>query len=209
MATATIKPASDGTGATQWTITGGESSRFASINHGTGVSELDDTKYIRNTFGEGDPAEVAYFGFETTPSDWDVGTAVTANVRQMCYTNDDSAKYQLFQSDGTTALTNEVELECDGSEIGHTNPHNFRTDSISFTITGSTTKTAWDGLLMKVTHVGSGDGDDPDLKISEIDLDLVYTPTESEEEEEEGEGDSIGWRRVCFGGLKFLRGRRR
>lgn len=203
MATATIKPNSDGTGATLWTIHGGESTRFASINHGTGTA--DDTEYIKNTFNESDPAEVAFFGFESTPSDWDSATSVTAKVRQLCYTNDDSAKYQLFESDGTTALTDEVELECDGTEISHTHPHNFRTDSISLTITGATTKIAWDGLLMKITHVGGGDGDDPELHISEIDLDLVYTATESEEEEEE-EGT---WRNICFGGNEIIGRRKR
>ncbi len=188
MATVTIKPDADGTGATLWSITGGESSRFASINHGT--DSADDTKYIRNSYSEGNPAEVAFFGFENTPSDFDVATSVTAKVRQLCYTNDDSAKYQIFESDGTTALTNEIELECDGSEIGHTHPHNFRTDSITLTITGATTKTAWDGLLMKITHVGGGDGDDPDLQISEIDLDLVYTATSGGGDD--GGGDDSG-----------------
>lgn len=207
MATATIKPNGDGTGATQWTIHGGESSRFASINNGTGASELDDSKYIKNSFNADDPAEIAFFGFESTPSDWSSATSVTAKVRQLCYTNTDSAKYQLFQSDGTTALTDEVELDCDGSEIHHSHGLSYHTDSVSFTLTGATTKTAWDGLLMKITHVGPGDGDDPELYISEIDLELVYTATESEEEEEE-ESDGT-WRNICFGGVEIIGRRKR
>tara|TARA_B100000519_G_scaffold129294_1_gene111639 strand:+ start:6789 stop:7412 length:624 start_codon:yes stop_codon:yes gene_type:complete len=207
MATATVKPNSDGTGATLWTIVGGESTRFASINHGTGTA--DDTEYIKNVFDEGSSSEAAFFGFEDMPSNFDTATSVTAKVRQLCYTNDDSAKYQLFESDGTTALTNEVELECDGTEIGHTHPHSFRTDSISLTITGATTKTAWDGLLMKITHVGSGDGDDPELHISEIDLDLVYTATSIPSSDDSSDSSESTWRHVCFGGLEILRERKR
>ena len=169
MATTTVVPNADGTGATQWDIYGGPSTRYGAINNG--VTSPDDTDYIYNRFNEGGSAETAYFGFENMPADFDVATSVTAKIRQKGYNNDDDAvSYQLFQSDGTTALSNKIELAINGSAVSTS----FRTDTLSFTRSGATTKTAWDGVQIKVIHEGPGDGDDPELYISEIVLEIGY-----------------------------------
>ena len=169
MATVTVKPNADGTGATNWTISGGPTTRFGAINNGT--ASPDDTDFIRNTFNEGGSAEVAYFGFENMPADFDAITAVTMKVRQKGYSNDDdSVRYQLFQSNGTTALSDQIELNINGSAVSSS----FRTDTVSFTRTGATDKATWHGVQLKVTHVGPGDGDDPDMSISEIQLEITY-----------------------------------
>jgi len=170
MATVTVKPNADGTGATQWTINGGPSTRYGAINNGT--ASPDDTDYINSTMDEGSGPETSYFGFENMPADFDAITAVTAKVRQriLVQAGQDGAKYQLFQSNGTTALSDEIVLDADGTDISSS----FRTDTLSFTRTGSTTKTTWHGVQIKVTHVGTGDGDDPELSISEMQLEITY-----------------------------------
>ena len=169
MATVTVKPNADGTGATNWTISGGPTTRFGAINNGT--ASPDDTDFIRNNFNEGGSAEVAYFGFENMPADFDAITAVTMKVRQKGYSNDDDhVRYQLFQSNGTTALSDQIELDINGSEVSSS----FRTDTVNFTRTGATDKATWHGVQLKVTHVGPGDGDDPDMSISEIQLEITY-----------------------------------
>ena len=135
MATVTVKPNADGTGATQWTINGGPSTRYGAINNGT--ASPDDTDYINSTMDEGSGPETSYFGFENMPADFDAITAVTAKVRQriLVQAGQDGAKYQLFQSNGTTALSDEIVLDADGTDISSS----FRTDTLSFTRTGSTT----------------------------------------------------------------------
>lgn len=170
MATVTVKPNADGTGATNWTISGGPTTRFGAINNGT--ASPDDTDFIRNNFNEGGSAEVAYFGFENMPADFDAITAVTMKVRQkiLVQSGQDGAKYQLFESDGTTALSNQISLDADGSDISSS----FRTDTVNFTRTGATDKATWHGVQLKVTHDGPGDGDDPDMSISEIQLEITY-----------------------------------
>lgn len=179
MATVAMKPTSDGTGATLYTIHGGESFRFASINHGTGALELVDTKYIKNYYNADAGPEIAFFGFGTMPEDFDEATSATVKIRQLCetQTGNDSIKYQLYQSNELTALTNEIELECDNDEIAHVYPHTFRTDTLSFSIGGiygAITEEAWSGARLKITHVGPGDSSDPEFHISEIQLNMVY-----------------------------------
>ena len=170
MATVTVKPNADGTGATNFAITGGPSDRFGAINNGT--SSPDDTDFIRSSISEGGSAKSAYFGFENMPADFDAITAVTMKVRQKGFNNDDDdVSYQLFESNGTTALSNKITLAIDGSGVSTS----FRTDTVSFTRTGSTTKTTWHGVQLKVTHEGPGDGDDCELTLSEIQLEITYS----------------------------------
>lgn len=170
MATVTVVPNADGTGATNFSVHGGPSTRYGCINNGTGSA--DDTDYIFSYMSEGGSAEAGYFGFADMPGDFGASTSVTVKIRQKCLANDDdAAKYRLFAADGSTPLSDEIELNCNGSGVSSA----YRTDTLNFTRTGSTTKTTWDGVQIKVTHVGPGDGDDPELYISEIDLEIVYS----------------------------------
>lgn len=170
MATVTVKPNGDGGTSGTWTAVGGAGSRHASVSHGT--SSPDDTQYVRNNMNEGDSNEHVYLDFENMPADFDAITALTMKIRQKGYNNDDDdVSFQLFQSNGTTALSDKITLAIDGSGVSTS----FRTDTISFTRTGSTTKTTWDGVQLKVIHQGPGDGDDPDYSVSEIQLEIVYS----------------------------------
>jgi len=176
MATVTVKPNADGTGATNWSILGGPSTRYGAINNGT--ASPDDTDYIYSYISEGGSAETSYFGFENMPADFDAITAVTMKVRQKGYNNDDDdVSYQLFKANGTTALSDQISLAIDGSAVSSS----FRTDTVSFTRTGSTTKTTWHGVQLKVTHEGPGDGDDCELTLSEIQLEITYSTASAPE----------------------------
>ena len=171
--TTTVKPNADGSVNGTWTAVGGAGSRHASVSHGT--SSPDDTEYVSNIMSEGDSNEHMYLGFENMPGDFSrasVGT-VTLKIRQKGLSGDDSVKLQIVKADGSTALTDEIELDIDGSAVSTS----FRTDTVSFTLTGATDKTSWDGALIKITHVGPGDGDDPEYYVSEIQLEIPYVTT--------------------------------
>jgi len=121
---------------------------------------------------EGSSNEISYFGFEDMPGDFLAATSVIAKVRQKCVVDagQNAVKYQLFQSDGSTALSNEIELDFDGSEVSGS----YRTDTLSFTRSGATSITIWSGVQIKITHVGPGN-DDPQMYISEMQLEIAYT----------------------------------
>ena len=174
MPTTTVVPNEDGTGATNWAMYGGVTTRFSAINNGTATP--DDTDYLKSYISEGSSAENSYFGFGAMPVDFSTVSSVSLKVRQKGYANDDDdVSYQLFQSDGTTALSDKISLAIDGSGVATS----FRTDTVGVTRTGSTSKTVWDGVQLKVTHEGPGDGDDCELYLSEIDLVITYTATAS------------------------------
>ena len=166
--TTTVKPNADGTGATNLGIFGGPSSRYDAINNGTGTP--DDTDYLYWQMNSGGSDETAYFGFENMPSDFVTLTSVTCKIRQKAVTQSGTgAKYQIFKADGSTPLTDEIELDADGTDISAS----YRTDTLSFRIGGDTDKTSWDGAQLKITHEGPGD-EDPELYISEIQWELGY-----------------------------------
>lgn len=173
MATVTVLPNADHTTLGTWNIFGGPASRYLAINNGTATP--DDTDYVQNNPPEGTFNRYMFMGFEDMPGDFDTITSVTAKVRQKIFVQagQDGVKYQIFESDETTALTDQIALDADGTDISSS----YRTDTLNFTVTGSTSKTAWDGARMKFNHDGGGDGDDPDYYISELELDLVYTAT--------------------------------
>ena len=172
--TTTVKPNADGSfstsGSTSWSIVGGTSTKHEAMSHGT--SSPDDTEYLYSSMQEGSGPEHHFFGFENMPTDFATLTSVTAKIRQKGYDNDDDhVKFQIFKADGSTPLTDEIELDIDGSAVSTS----FRTDTVNFVIGGDTDKTSWDGAQIKITHVGRGDGDDCELYISEIQLELTYT----------------------------------
>jgi len=170
--TTTVKPNADGAVTGTWTAVGGAGSRHASVSHGT--SSPDDTEYVSNLMSEGDSNEHMYLGFENMPGDFSTATSATLKIRQKGLNNDDDdVSYQLFASNGTTALSDKITLAIDGSGVSTS----FRTDTVSFTLTGARDKTSWDGVLIKIIHQGPGDGDDPEYYVSEIQLEIPYTTT--------------------------------
>ena len=164
---AIIKPNSDGLLTGTWSIGGGASSRHAAVSHGTDFPE--DFQFIKNEMQEGDRNEFLFLGFENIPSDFATLTSVTGKVRQKMDDQDntcqDGATYQIFQADGVTALTDKISL-C----VEDISSSSYRTDTLSFKMTGASGKTSWDGAQIKITHTGPGDGGDPDMFISEVEL---------------------------------------
>jgi hypothetical protein len=195
--TATVKPNADGTGATQWAITGGPSTRYGAINNGT--ASPDDTDYINNYIDEGSSDEIAFFGFENMPVDFVTATSVTAKIRQRAANNSgaDDVRYQIFKSDESTPLTDEITLDCDGTEISTS----FRTDTLSFVARTETNKTAWDGAVIKVIHGETSGGDDPDVTISEMQLEIAYVTSTVDTESGTGAG-FVPKAGICIGAMK-------
>jgi hypothetical protein len=175
MPSVTVVPDADGTGYGFWTVHGGPSTRYGAINNGTSSPGPDDTDYIHSYISENWPApnETTFFGFENMPADFLAATTITAKIRQkiLVQAGNDGAKYQIVQSDGTTALSDEIVLDADGTDISSS----YRTDTLSFTRTGATSQTVWNGVQIKVIHNGGGDGDDPQMWISEMQLEIGYT----------------------------------
>lgn len=171
MATATPLPNGDGTGAGDWTIFGGPASRYLAINNG--VDTPDDTDYIRNTVFQGDPDENIFLLFEDMPGDFDVITAVDLRIRERAASTISACgvRYQLFKADETTALTNQLVR----SGTGDFNAA-FTDRTYTFTITGDTDVTSWNGVRLELDHFDA-DGDDTDYDVAEIELSITYTAT--------------------------------
>ena len=204
--TTTVKPNADGTDAvTNWALyldgslsaaAGAVGDRFSAINNGT--ASPDDDDFINSSMVQSEGSETTYFGFENMPADFVTATSVTVKVRQKIFVQSgyDGVKYQLFDSFGTTALSDEIVLDADGTDISSS----YRTDTLSFTRTGSTTKSTWDGVQIKITHIGNdGDyGDHPDFWISEMQLEIAYVS--STPESGTGFVPNAG---ICIGAMKI------
>lgn len=176
----TLKPNADGTGAVaNWSLylsgslsaaKGVAGSRFAAINNG--IASPDDNDYIRNQLFQGDSAESLFLGFEVTPSDFANATSISLKIRERCDALNPSScgvRYQIFKSDGATALTNQLEKRGTSGDFNST----FTDREYVFTLTGDTDKSSWDGALLKLEHF-EANGDDTTYDVSEIQLDLEY-----------------------------------
>jgi len=172
---ATVKPNADGTGATDWTITnesgGSVTTRFGVINNG--VSAANDNEFISNLVDAGSSTESILLGLEDMPSDFYSLDSVTLKIRDKC---DDSSpvscgtRLQIFKSDGTTPLTNQLTKTNKLGDISTS----FADKTYTFTITGATDDTTWDGALLKIDHFDD-DGEDTTYFVSEVEWVLNYS----------------------------------
>ena len=169
---ATVKPNADGAGATNWTIhneSGGSvTTRFGVINNG--VSAANDNEFISNGIDSGGSAESILLGLEDMPSDLYSLDSVTLKIREKSDSNtfECGVRYQIFKSDGTTALTNQIQKAGSGEFTT-----SFADRTLSFTITGPTDDTTWDGALLKIEHFENGD--DTTYYVSEVEWVLGYS----------------------------------
>ena len=168
----TLKPNADGTVpyGSDWPIVGGPSSKYEAINNG--ISSPDDTDYITNIIDQGRPPESLFLGFEGMPLDFGAPATVAINIRDKCDTTEPEAcgvRYQFFNSDETTPLTNQLTKTNRNGDIDTS----FTDKTYIFTVTGSTSKSAWDGAVLKIEHFDD-DSEDTTYYISELELVVGY-----------------------------------
>lgn len=157
MATTTLYPDGDGSILAVIGWTSPDPPYYIHIDEGTVSPDDADSVVITDTPG--------YFiaTLSNLPSDAGVITGVTIKIR----TSNDSkgrtvASCQLFQSNESTALTALANIS------GSTTPTTY---SLSPSITGSTTKAAWDGARLKINSGGSGGW----AYIYAVQIDITYT----------------------------------
>ena len=166
-----VTPDADGSTVGTWSIVGGAASRHAAVSHG--VSTPTDSEFISNEVFQSEPAESLFLGFEDMPSDFADATSASLKIREKCDADNPlacGARYQIFKSDGVTALTNQLQKR--GGDFNST----FTDREYAFTLTGDTNKSSWDGALLKLEHFDA-DGDDTTYDVSEIELSLDYEQT--------------------------------
>ena len=162
MATVTVYPNADGT-LGFWTDAGsGTSNLYTNVDEGT--ASPNDSDLIK--CGVINSAIFLLLG--DMPSDFDVITAVVVKVRLRRDTSKGDFKslnnFRLYQSDESTALTDDYVLS--------STPTSFTTDSHTFTITGSTSKSNWDGARLKLV---TNSGTSGNVQVSAIQVDITYT----------------------------------
>lgn len=141
MATSILYPNGDGTVVGTLGGTPSPPPYYANIDEGTDSPNDADTITFSSNPG------TLCVTLTDTPADCGTVTAVSIGVR----TSNDSkgrtiASAQIFQSDETTALTSSETIS------GTTTPTTY---VLNPTITGATTKTAWDGAVLKISAGGS------------------------------------------------------
>lgn len=160
MSTTTVYPNGDAS-TTGWTdeTTLGLTNLNAKVSEGT-VSPNDST-YVDLNAG----LQPISFNLADMPSDFSVATAVSVVVRGLkSGSGSRTFTVQLFQSDGTTALT--------GTAVSSTASAGFTNFTMAPTITGATDKTSWDGAILKITPTGSSS---PETQISATQVTITYT----------------------------------
>lgn len=157
MATHTMYP--DGDGTMTGTVLGTPSPPpyYTNIDEGTTSPNDSDVLFLSSN-----PCSVIVT-LSNTPSDVDTVTGVTIRIRTANNSKGRTvASCQLFQSDETTALTALANIS------GSTTTTTY---SLSPSITGATTKTAWDGARLKVNAGGSGGS----ANLYAVQVDITYS----------------------------------
>ena len=155
--TTTIKPNGDGTNAS-WSST--EGTLYEAIDEGIGSTD-DGSTYISAT------AETScYLELESTPGGFVDAVGVSIDLRCQRSSDKGDAKVfrlQIFESDETTAISNEVTFT---PVVG------FSTVTQSLTITGTNDKTTWDAARVRIRTEGA----DGEGQVSTLDVVLEYDP---------------------------------
>jgi len=127
-----------------------------------GVDTPDDTEYL-STSSSG---TTAYFRIPSMPRDFSAATNVRVYLRYNTAgkSGDMQAQVQLFESDGTTALTSATTFSY---SLSATNVWS------SLTITGGTSETAWSEGQVKISSTGSSG----ELRIYEMEIEVTYDET--------------------------------
>src|SRR5579872_2371700 len=160
MSTTTQHPNSD-ISSSGCAIIGGSASDHAAISDGSDSTSIEFTCGTPSNCVVGLSATAADF---STPSAWAGSFRVAQSGK-----HPDVLTAQIFKSDGTTALTNQVTLSTTTT---------ITTLTPSFTIQGSPTKADCDGARLKITTDGSG-VNDTTIDVYEASDTLTYTPSAS------------------------------
>ena len=146
--------------------------KYAAINHG--VSTPEDSEYLQSgEFGSTTDTSRLSLGFEDMPVNFSSMTKVSLRIREKCDIEPVACgvKYQIFESNDTTALTNEINKS--QSILGEQYFFEDWTDrTLDFTI-NSSDETSWNGARLRITHYDA-DGQDTMYFISELELDVEY-----------------------------------
>ena len=161
MATTTLKPNGDGSGGSWQRNTG--STYYELIDEG--IAGADDvTTYVY----EGSSETSLFCELEATPGDFASASAVqvSARIQRTTSKGDSQQLYiQVFESDELTSITDEINFP---PAVG------FSTVSdSSFSITGTNTKSSWDGAKVRFRSTGTNGL----LEVSAVEVILTYTPT--------------------------------
>lgn len=164
MSTTTVYPNGDGTknGWIEYTPSFGNTTNiYANIDEGT--ASPNDSDYISGAYNAG----AYYVLLGDMPSDFGTATSVSIKVRSQYSSSkldNKSFNCQLVQSNESTAITGSTNTAVTGSFANYT---------ISPSITGSNTKTVWDGMRLKLTPQASSTGGS--IFISAVQIDITYS----------------------------------
>ena len=125
------------------------------------IDEGTDTPNDSDYVGTDTPGSALKLNIAGMPTDLVTMTGVDVVIRK--YANGIACgTVQIFESDGTTALTDSVAMSNPGSPTNET---------VTLTVTGATDKAAWDDAILVVTS-GAGSGD---TAVFTVDLDITYS----------------------------------
>jgi len=160
MASTTLYPVSDGL-TTNWTDqSAGTTNLYQAIDEGT--ASPNDADYVITTT----PNTQLTFLLTDMPVDFISATSVTIKARMKCATsksNVDISEIQIVESDNTTGLTNTDSVDTDII---------IQTFTYTPAVTGTNTKTTWDGARLRFK---TGPGTDGDVQVYATQVDLVYS----------------------------------
>ncbi|MDD5487287.1 MAG: DUF2341 domain-containing protein, partial [Dehalococcoidales bacterium] len=167
----TLRPNADGT-TTGWTTSGGGSTNlYAEIDDDP--DSPTDTDYVQ---GPNKTDSSMFVELGNTPSDFESAGTVEIKARhQENGSGNDTITiyYQIFQSDESTALT----AETAGTTLTEGSWTNNAYSSLS--ITGTNSKTIWDGAKLRIRQVYAkvaGPDTTSQARISAAEVNLTYTP---------------------------------
>lgn len=151
------------------TFSGGSTDPIGAATHHEATDESVDSSDGDTTYVQGGSGEVCQLNLQNMPSDFSVATAVTIRARAR-RTSDKGdvgilASLRIYESDGSTAITDA------SSNVGLTT--SYATYESIRTITGATSKTAWDGAILSFTCNGGANT----VRVSAIEALITYTPT--------------------------------
>lgn len=186
MASITLFPNADGSIGLWKNQSGLSTNLYQSVDEGTDTP--NDSDYLE-TFENG--SDTLFLSIQDMPTLLSSVTSVVVKLR--CQRTDSGShatrldNLQIFQNDEVTALTSSVSIS-DGTSIA--------TLTLSPSIIGSTSKSAWDGAKIRI--VADSNSDIGSAYIYAIQVELVYSTTNSTYNES-GSGGSV------VGGLSSIR----
>lgn len=183
IATITLRPNGDGTRAHTGSIVGGAD--WSKTGAGSWYTEIDDdpdshdsdTTYVQGPRGNGPPLGTAFFLLEDVPSDFDpdsinsISLKFAAKRTQAAATVSERVYAQLYRSDESTVITEESTIA--------TLTASYALYTRSVLVSGTHTKTDWDGARIRLrTNASNDSGTDVNqaARITAVEVVIDYTP---------------------------------